>query len=112
MNTGYGPIMGGTLLLFTAAFPAGMAAADEHEVRMAGADYSPSRLVARLGDSIRFINDDDLDHAVFVPTLDFAVDLGTQKPGETRRLPLGAPGRFEVECVFHSHMLLTVTVIE
>jgi plastocyanin len=84
--------------------------AAEHVVTMAGQQYTPSELSAQPGDTIRFVNDDDSDHEVFVPTVGFGVDLGKQEPGRESTLSLARPGEFEVECVFHPHMLLTVVV--
>jgi plastocyanin len=81
-----------------------------HEVRMLGSTYAPARIEARVGDSLRFVNDDDQTHAVFVPTRGFATDLGNQRAGETREIRLAAPGRFDVECVPHAQMKLAVTV--
>lgn len=86
------------------------AAAVEHVVTMLGMDYAPATLVANAGDVIRFINDDSEDHVVFVPTNGFATDLGTVKPGEARTMPVLKTGTFEVECVIHPSMLMTVTV--
>lgn len=91
----------------TAALPA---MAVEHTVRMSGADYVPNRIEASVGDTIRFINDDGMNHDVFVPTSGHGVDLGRQEPGDERIMSLGKPGTFEAECVFHGHMLLTVSV--
>lgn len=89
----------------------GAHAGETHVVAMLGSDYSPARLTVRVGDTIRFVNDDVIDHTVFVATIDHAVDLGGQKAEETRELTLHQPGLFEVECVFHDHMLLTVEVL-
>ena len=86
------------------------AQAAEHLVAMQDATYTPARIEARVGDSIRFVNRDPVDHEVFVPTVGHAVDLGKQEPGKEAGLALGRPGRFEVECVFHPEMLLTVEV--
>jgi plastocyanin len=81
-----------------------------HEVTMLGSVYSPSRIAARVGDTIRFVNDDGETHAVFVPTRGFAVDLGNQRPSEAREIALWRAGRFEVECVPHGDMKLVVEV--
>lgn len=98
-------------VVFAAAIPAAApASAAEHVVRMSGANYEPSEIDGRIGDTIRFINDDTVDHTVFVPTGGFGIDLGTQKPGDERTMTLGKVGTFETECVFHGHMLLTVSV--
>jgi plastocyanin len=89
---------------------AGAAGAADHTVTMAGLQYRPSALTARVGDVIHFVNDDGTDHHVFVPTGGFAIDFGPQKPGTTVEMPSGKAGTFEVECVFHPHMLLKVRV--
>lgn len=81
-----------------------------HQVSMLGSVYSPSRLSARVGDTIRFVNDDGETHAVFVPTRGFAADLGNQRPSETREIALWRAGRFEIECVPHGDMKLVVEV--
>lgn len=89
------------------AMPAGAA---EHVVTMQQQSYAPPNVSAAKGDTIRFVNDDDTDHEVFVPTVGFGIDLGKQEPGQETVLNLARPGAFEVECVFHPDMLLTVAV--
>lgn len=96
-----------TTAILSAALPARAA---EHVVRMAGAGYTPDRIDARVGDTIRFVNDDGMNHDVFVPTAGHGIDLGRQEPGDERVMTLGKAGTFEAECVFHDHMLLTVAV--
>jgi plastocyanin len=85
-------------------------AAEEHVVRMAGQQYAPAAIEAFKGDSIRFVNDDETAHNVYVPTVGFGLDLGKQEPGEEQTTILGQRGAFEVECVLHPQMLLAVTV--
>src|SRR5258708_36061673 len=86
------------------------AMAAEPVITMRNMTYEPAVLTAKVGDTIRFNNGDGISHEGSVPTKGFGVDLGAQKPGEETRLPLHRPGKFEGECVFHDHMLLTVTV--
>jgi plastocyanin len=81
-------------------------------VNMAGADYAPASIAARVGDRLVFVNDDDVDHNVFVPTAGHGIDLGKQVPGASTELPLGKTGAFEVECVIHPDMHLAVEVAE
>ena len=90
--------------------PAAAFAAETHVVTMAASVFHPPTLAARVGDTIRFVNDDGTDHGVFVPTVGHAVDLGTQKPEEERELTLLKAGSFDVECTFHEHMILEVEV--
>lgn len=77
---------------------------------MIGSAFSMATLSAKVGDTLRFLNDDSEDHTMFVPTRGFAIDLGTQKPGTEAAMVLARRGRFRVECVNHADMLLDVTV--
>jgi plastocyanin len=85
-------------------------AAEVHTVTMAGMAYTPAKLAARVGDTVHFVNDDATAHVVFVPTAGHAIDLGAQDPGTEKTMTLMKAGAFEVECVNHDHMLLTVEV--
>jgi plastocyanin len=89
---------------------AGQAGAAEHVVRIVDNAYEPASLQAKVGDTIRFVNEDADWHAVFVPTAAFALDLGQQEQGEETTLTLTRPSTFEVECVHHMSMLMTVQV--
>ncbi len=86
------------------------ASAADITVTMAGGAYQPAKISAAVGDTIRFRNDDDADHNVFVPTVGHALDLGKQEPGQEAVLTLGKSGTFDVECVFHPGMLTIVEV--
>ena len=88
----------------------GGALAAEHVVTMKGAAYSPETVAAAVGDTVRFVNDDDQNHDVFVPSAGYALDLGKQEPGQETSYVLGKAGTFTVECVFHSNMMTTVEV--
>src|SRR3546814_9911847 len=63
------------------------AQAAEITVDMQEADYSPAMVDAQVGDRILFVNDDVVDHEVFVPTAGHGVDLGKQAPGAQSVLP-------------------------
>jgi plastocyanin len=102
--------MKGRFMFAATLLTAAPAAAAEHVIRMAGQQYEPAEIRAAKGDSLRFVNDDETAHDVYVPTVGFGLDLGKQEPGEERTTVLRQRGVFEVECVFHPHMLLTVTV--
>jgi plastocyanin len=96
--------------LVVALLVPGHVLAEELTVTMAGMSYQPERIAASVGDAIRFVNDDDVDHNVFVPTAGHATDLGKQEPGSKTVLPLAKGGSFEVECVIHPDMLMVVEV--
>ena len=91
----------------TAALPA---AGAEYTVSLKGTTFQPPTVNAKVGDTLKFINDDSVDHEMFVPTKGFGVDLGMQKPPTVSELKLAKQGSFEVECVIHPHMVLKVNV--
>src|SRR3546814_15279650 len=72
------------------------AQAAEITVDMQEADYSPAMVDAQVGDRILFVNDDVVDHEVFVPTAGHGVDLGKQAPGAKSRSEERRVGK---ECV-------------
>jgi len=95
-----------------AASFASVSAAEEIKVGMAGMTYSPAVIKAKVGDVLVFENDDFTGHWVFVPTAGYSFDLGAQKEKEIRRYTLKKPGKFEIECVNHSAMRITVEVAQ
>ncbi len=97
--------------VIAAVVVANPAAAETFTVTMGGMTYAPAALAARVGDTINFVNDDNMNHVVFVPTVGHAVDLGTQEPGTERTLTLTQAGTFRVECAVHQQMLLVVEVL-
>jgi plastocyanin len=97
------------LSLAVSALATGAAAA-EHRITMAGSDYAPATVEAKVGETLVFENNDTEAHNVFVPTVAFSTDLGKQDPGKSARLQLTKPGSFEVECVIHQDMNMRVTV--
>ena len=97
-------------LLLLASLAAAPATAKEIVVTMSGSQFSPATIEAAVGDTVRFVNDDTMDHNVFVPTAGFAIDLGRQEPGSETSYTLGKAGSFEVECVFHDFMTARVEV--
>lgn len=102
--------MRASILALAVVAGAGPALAAEHVVQMENIAYAPMELRAKVGDTIRFVNADGTNHAVFVATAGHGVDLGMQKPKAETKLLLGKEGRFEVECVNHPNMRLVVVV--
>jgi plastocyanin len=82
----------------------------QHIVRMAGSTYAPALINARVGDTIRFENDDTEIHIVYVPTFGHGINLGGPRPSQSVEMRLGKAGTFRVECVPHANMLVTVNV--
>jgi plastocyanin len=89
---------------------AGAAGAEEIKIGMLGSKFSKQTINAKVGDTLIFENDDQVDHDVFVPTFGHGVNPGNIKPGQSVALPLGKAGSFDLECVYHVDMTAKVTV--
>jgi plastocyanin len=88
-----------------------VSAGTAHKVSMAGTAYSPKMVQAKVGDTIRFDNDDFENHWVYVPTVgNYQVSRAGLKPGETFDIVARSPGQFTVLCGLHTQMETVVTV--
>ena len=99
--------------IVAAALALGASAAGAGEITVVAKDdsYAPRTVAARVGDTLKFVNQDFVDHAVYVPTFGFGVNLGVMKPSAASpAMPLGKAGTFDVFCVFHPGMKTKVTV--
>jgi plastocyanin len=88
-----------------------VSAGTAHKVSMAGTVYAPKMVQAKVGDTIRFDNDDFENHWVYVPTAgSYQVSRAGLKPGETFDIVARKPGTFTVLCGLHTQMETVVTV--
>ncbi len=91
-------------------FAAASAFAGEHVVSIDARAYQAEHVTMLVGETIRFVNDDTEGHAVFVPNAGHALNLGNVDPGEESVFVPQKPGAFDVECVYHGGMHMTVEV--
>ncbi len=98
-----------SVLAMTLVVPAALAFAGHTVVvTQQGRRFSVSELTLSPGDTIRFTNDDEFLHQIYVKALGFATAAG-QEPGEHVDVLFPTAGTFEVRCEIHPKMLLTVT---
>jgi plastocyanin len=109
--------IGPAALLAAGAFGVGLgamagsvSASTAHKVSMSGSVYAPNAMQAKVGDTIRFDNDDFENHWVYVPTQGFQVSRAGLKPGEAFDVVLRKPGTFTVLCALHTQMETVITV--
>ena len=89
----------------------GVSAATAHKVSMSGSNYAPKMVRAKVGDTIRFDNDDFENHWVYVPTVGgYQVSRAGLKPGESFDIVARKPGTFTVLCGLHTQMETVVSV--
>jgi plastocyanin len=87
-----------------AARPAPIVVRQQHKL------FSRSELTVAAGDSLTFVNDDDVSHNVFSSTSGFRFNLKRQAPGTSVSVPFTSKGVAQIRCAFHPTMTLTVTV--
>lgn len=72
--------------------------------------YLPAQMVIRKGDSVSFLNKDNIRHNVFSSTGVNAFDLGTYGAGLQRAVKLNEQGIVKVYCNIHPNMATFVAV--
>lgn len=85
-------------------------AATIHTVSQKGRSFSLREIVISRGDSIRFTNEDEFLHQIYVDSKDMSFDSAEQRPGQAIDLNFPRAGTFAVRCHIHPKMLLWVRV--
>ena len=99
MWPGMGPMMG---IGAAPTAPAGTS------VRMAGTRFEPATLTIRVGETVRWFNDDALPHTV--SATDGSWDSGNLVPGATFERRFDAAGTYAYLCRYHPGMVGTIEV--
>ena len=86
------------------------AQAAEHVVSQKNKAFSTKKLTIKVGDSIKFVNDDNFAHNVFSLSPVKSFDLGSFGNGGFKTVVFDKPGKVAVECAIHPDMLLDVEV--
>lgn len=92
------------------ALPLLAAATAEHVVSQKGKAFSVKRLKVKVGDAVKFINDDPFSHNVFSLSAAKSFDLGTYPQGASKSITFDKAGFIEVECAVHPDMQMTIEV--
>jgi plastocyanin len=90
---------------------AGLAyAAQQHVVAQKGKAFSVNKLSVKVGDSVKFVNEDSYSHNVFSLSDAKSFDLGSFGQGADRSVVFDKPGTVEVECAVHPDMRMVIEV--
>ncbi len=105
-------IAGLGLALLTGALAGYAAAAWAAETVVAQKNrvFAVSQIEIARGDTVRFTNDDEFLHHIYVKSPGMNFDSREQAPGQTIDVRFRNPGSFDVRCRIHPKMLLLVTV--
>ena len=100
-----------SLALLCALGPAGAArAADPVTVDQVDRAFSRSQVTIKAGDTIRFDNDDEFGHQVYVAGPGFSFDTDETDPGGHVDEKFTTPGHYTVKCHIHPKMRMDVDV--
>lgn len=89
----------------------GVCYAAASEIDQIGQKFTQTALTIAAGDTVHFLNRDDVSHNInVIDDNDNADDKGLQKPGQTIDEVFGKAGKFIVRCNIHPKMKMTVTV--
>ena len=106
MNIAPFPLVAVAVLLL-----ASPATAAEVNVDQAGQKFAPSQVTLKAGDTVNFLNSDDVNHNVTViDSAGNADDRGIQNPGTTVPVKFAAPGEYTIRCSVHPRMKMQIKV--
>lgn len=91
------------------AFPA-LASAADIVIEMPGINFTQKKIVAKVGDTLKFKNSSGYNHNVYVPEEEIGANMGDMQPGSEWALPLYKPGKYELLCGYHKNMKMTLEV--
>jgi plastocyanin len=96
------------------AFAAGCAAAfaADKAINQKGRVFSESAVSIKKGDTLTFVNDDNIAHNILSTTSGNEFNLGTQAPGTSTPYTFKASGEVTVLCAIHPRMKLVVNVAD
>ena len=98
----------GVVTVMVAAQVAG--AATDHKINQQNKNFSTKEIAIAAGDSITFMNADEVTHNVYSVTPGLEFELRTQAPGKSDLVKFDKAGTLTVECAIHPKMKLQVTV--
>ena len=75
---------------------------------MAGSTFAPGTIELKVGDTVTFVNDDEIAHTATAD--DGAFDSGTMEPGATFEFTAEKAGSISYVCEFHPGMTGTINV--
>jgi|SRR4051812_13028535 plastocyanin len=84
--------------------------AAEHVLAQKGKAFSVKKLQVKVGDTVKFVNEDPFAHNVFSLSDAKSFDLGSFGQGGSKTITLDKPGTVEVECAVHPDMRMVIEV--
>lgn len=83
-------------------------ASKTHSVMEKGKAFSTDELEVSVGDTVSFVNNDDIKHNILITKMKY--DSGLQDSGAKSDVQFSKAGKFKVRCAIHPKMKMTVVV--
>lgn len=100
----------GCAWILVAALFAPATQAAEVVVSQKGKAFSTKKLKVKVGDSVKFVNEDPFSHNVFSLSAAKSFDLGSYPQGGAKSVTFDKAGTVDVECAIHPEMTLAIEV--
>ena len=91
---------------------ASVALAAERTISQKGKVFSESALEIKKGDTLVFLNDDNVVHNVWSTTPGNVFNLGSIAPGHSTPVTFDKAGNLQILCAIHPSMKMSVKVTE
>jgi plastocyanin len=98
-------------LLILSGFSVGALAANQI-VNQKGRVFSMQNVTIKKGDSLTFLNDDNVPHNILSSSKGNEFNLGSQLPGTATDVTFKASGDVQVLCAIHPRMKMSVNVTD
>jgi plastocyanin len=92
------------------ASQAAQSSGPEHIVNQKGKSFVQKKVTAKVGDRVKFVNDDPFAHNVFSLSDAKSFDLGSYGQGLGKSIVVDKVGIVEVECAVHPDMKMVIEV--
>ena len=86
------------------------AMAADHPVSQKNLEFSVKKLTIKAGDSVTFLNEDNIVHNVYSLSDTNTFDLGGAPKGKSKTVNFDKAGTVEVECAVHPQMKMVIEV--
>jgi plastocyanin len=88
------------------------ALAAERSITQKGKVFSQSELTIKKGETLLFVNDDNITHNIFSTSSGNAFNIGAQAPGVTTPVKFANAGEVAILCAIHPRMQMAVKVTD
>ena len=84
--------------------------AADQTIHQKGRMFSPESITIKKGETLTFLNDDNVPHNIASTSKGNEFNLGSQAPGATTPVTFKEAGDAQVICAIHPRMKMTVKV--